>query len=147
MIPTHCEYCGCLRDDHTPPEEVDDGIPFAIMANGGDPEIVTCGDCADCYADPKDWEKGAGWFVRATDALIELRRRNVKILEQLQTARDAHYWPTKAWTAAIEGARESGAPTIRALVTHWDNYDGAPDSGWNPQWDALMEAAEGVVPA
>ncbi len=57
MKATHCEFCGCLRDDHTPPEEVDDGIPFARNAAGDDIAIVTCGDCAACYADPADWEK------------------------------------------------------------------------------------------
>ena len=50
----HCQRCGCLWDDHTPPEEVDDGIPFARAASGEtDPtQIVTCGDCAECYEAP-----------------------------------------------------------------------------------------------
>ncbi len=62
---THCEFCGCLRDDHSYPEEVDDGIPFAIMSNGGDTEIITCGDCADCTVDPREaW----GWNRTAVPA-------------------------------------------------------------------------------
>lgn len=59
MKPTdapYCPWCGCLNDDHSPPEEVDDGIPWAILANGGDPMIITCGDCAQCTEDVREWK-------------------------------------------------------------------------------------------
>lgn len=52
--PERCPECGCLWDDHSRPEDVDDGIPFARAASGEtDPsQIVTCGDCAECYQVP-----------------------------------------------------------------------------------------------
>ncbi len=42
-------------------------------------------------------------------------------------------------------ARKSEHPAIVALVSHWDAYDGALDSGWEPKWWTLLEAAEEAV--
>jgi hypothetical protein len=52
----YCPWCGCQIADHTFPEEVEDGIPWALLGNGEDPLIITCGDCNGCAADPREWK-------------------------------------------------------------------------------------------
>ena len=45
-----CPECKCLWDDHQRPEDVDDGIPFALAASGETDmtQVITCGDCGEC---------------------------------------------------------------------------------------------------
>jgi len=52
--PTRCEFCGCDRLDHTPPDEVEalNGRLWDAVRDG---PPNTCGDCYDCTTDSAIW--------------------------------------------------------------------------------------------